>query len=588
VGTQEEVANPPGQQSNRPGMAKKLIGEDVSGCVGHASSPAEKLTCVSRKHGLKVLIEDATGKSRNDIKDSYVQELITENAEDAAWTANNSDKKEECKGVAEETGKGLNIREFRGRIESVLEDAAQAAVKEKKGLRDSGYGCHQVREVIARAKGKRADDISMLDEKATLRSAAKAALLQVGTACQQTREMNATATCERFDEQVLERTGKAPPKSNVEESADKLKVSLEIVETMIKDTLKTCFTGPKNDLKNCLQEAEEHRKQTVYFFLTAGGISDPANRRKKDKLAERKANIVIFGEIFRACMMEANTTRVDCKAQLKEMKDAAEVEGSEEDMLDAYDSFSLLREPIESCNESSETEMKDCYCDAEAQCLQSGMKRRNLMVMQKLAQIRASAEEWAGCFESLKVSDSDNVQECDDLARKKYNVHRGVFGKNFNMMLADITDLGKKIVDGIELKLHRKKEVEFHVKTKEMVCSDKVLDEIKSKTRDALNLGHDKAEEPDVSCEMVDDEPVYNVKAQVDLPDDEVQDIAENVSNDLAALSFPVHGLFGESGGEAGLLRRRAAEAGVTESFGAQSVSEDGDGHETPCSPHLK
>merc|ERR1719223_2176230 len=513
---------------------------------------------------------EASGKESTDIPDFEInKDLRGAMMRDLARlmdscmrTANTSDQKKECKGAVEETLKDINIEEFKGRLENALEDAAKAAVKEARELYDSGSDCSQkVREAIARAKGKRVEDITKLDEKATLKRAAKAASVEDARACKQAREVNTSATCEGFYEKFLKLSGKASPRGRVEQATDRRKVTLEVAETEIKDTLKTCFTGPKDELKSCLQEAKEHRKETVAFLMKEGGIGDPGKRQKKERFAERKATVASLGDLFRTCMLEVNATKKDCRAQLKEIKEGAEVEGSEEDILDGYYSFSLLTEPVGSCNESSESEMKDCRRDAKARCLESGMKRRRLVVMQKLAQIRASAEEWAHCFEGLNVSDGTDAPECNELARKSYQFVRGVLDKHFNKTLAKIIDLGRKIVDAVELKLHRKRKVELHITTNETECNDKVLDDFKNKTRDALYAVVLASNVLDASCEMVDDEPEYSVEAKVDLPDAQVQNIAENVSNDLAAQSFTMRRLFEEDSG--------AGAAGVGTSPGA-------------------
>jgi len=273
-------------------------------------------------------------------------------------------------------------------------------------------------------------------------------------------------------------------------------------------------------------------------------------------------------------MLEANATREDCKAQLSDLKNGTELSQSSDDVLDGYFSFSLLTEPAGSCNE---TEMKECRAAAKEQCLQSGMKKRRLPVMQKLAQIRAAAEEWGHCMEGLNISKGTDMPACEALALKKFRFIRGVLGKKFNMTLEHIKDVGMAFMDAIELKLLRKKEVELHVKTNETNCNDKVLEQFKNKTRDEVYAVIPLAEVLDVSCEKVDDAPEYSVVVKANLTDNEVQDLAENVSGALEGMSFDMRRLLALDGHEATWLRRLAS-AGVSESFGAQSINLQGAG----------
>jgi hypothetical protein len=622
--------------------AKQFLGQEVSGCVRGAATPAEKRACADRTRELKEVLAATKGKSRDEIKDSHVSKFVRESREDSALIAmkacgkttnktllidcregarramadasgkdkeqindfdidrdqksaimrdvarlmdscmrpaDTPDKFRACKGAVDEMLNDLNTVDFKGRLPNTLENAAKAAVKEATELCD-GDCSQKVRAAIARAKGKPEEDVTKLEERATREKAAKAASIEDARACKEAREVNATATCDGFYEKFLKRSGKVPPKGQVEEAAARRKVTHEVVESEIKDTVKVCFTGPKDELKKCLAEGEEYSKETVDFVMKEGGINDPEKRRKKEEFAVHKAKVATLGELFRACMLAVNATHEDCKVQLKEIKNGAEIEDTAEDILDGFYSFSLLKGPVSSCNE---TEMKDCRRDAKAQCLESGMKRRRLIVMQKLAQIRASAEELAYCLEGMGAND-DNVPKCWELTYKIYKSVRGVSGKNFNVTLAKIKDLGWKIADGKELKLRRKKQVEVHMKTNETECDDQVLDEFKKKTSDVLYAVVPASEVLNASCEMVDDEPEYGIKAKVDLPDDQVEDAAKRAS-DAWSLAKPRRLL--DQDGSVAMLFRRLADIDI-EAFGAQSIDEDGKDSKPPPGSCIK
>jgi len=612
--------------------AKQFLGDKVSGCVKNASTSAKKSACVDTTDELKELIADTRGKSRDEIKDSEVKHYMKENKEDSALLAiqacgkttnqtllmlcredakqamadasgkdekqipdiefkmdlqsamnrdmarfmiacmraeDTQDKESKCQRAAKEKLEDLNVEEFKGMVTFTLEQAAEAAVKEATKLCDANDCSQEIKEAIARTKGKRVDEVTKLDEKATQKKAAEAASVDDVRGCNQAREVNANATCDGFYEKFLERSGKEPPKSPVGEATDKHKVALDVAKSEIQKAVKACFlSGDKNELKDCLKQAEEQSKETVEFVMIEGGIKDPSKRQKKEKIAEHEAKTKTLGELFHACMLEVNATAEDCKMQLAEIKNGAEIEDSEEDVLDGYYSFSLLTEPVGSCNETNETEMKDCRRDAKAQCLESGMKDRREILMQKLAQIQASAKEWAYCFESLDVS-IDDEPECKEFAKKIYKLVRGVLGENFDEeALVKIKDLASKIANATELKLQRTKEVVVSVKTNETKCNKKVLDKFKNETRDTLYLILPASEVLTASCEMVDEEPEYNVKAKADASDDQaVQDVAEQVSKDLADKSFEMPD---DDGNDPAF--RRLAEAGVTQAFAAQNI----------------
>jgi len=86
------------------------------------------------------------------------------------------------------------------------------------------------------------------------------------------------------------------------------------------------------------------------------------------------------------------------------------------------------------------------------------------------------------------------------------------------------------------VQLRRRKEVEVNVKTNETQCTNKVLTKFKDEMKNGIFSAHTVT---DATCEMVDDKPEYSVKAEVNLPNDQVQDVAKQGSEYLAGRSFP-------------------------------------------------
>jgi hypothetical protein len=76
-----------------------------------------------------------------------------------------------------------------------------------------------------------------------------------------------------------------------------------------------------------------------------------------------------------------------------------------------------------------------------------------------------------------------------------------------------------------------------------------------------------------MSCELVDDAPEYGVVVKADLADNQVQDLAENVSDAFAAKTFDKRRLLALDDHEAAWLRRLVSVV-VSGSFGAQSVNQ--------------
>jgi len=148
-----------------------------------------------------------------------------------------------------------------------------------------------------------------------------------------------------------------------------------------------------------------------------------------------------------------------------------------------------------------------------------------------------------------------------------------VLGNKFNMTLADIKDVGVALVDAIELKLRRKKEIDLHVTTNETDCNNKVLERFKNQTHKAVYAVTPAAEVLNMSCQLVDNVPEYGVVVKADLPDGQLQDLAENVSDAFATKLFDTRRLLALDGHEAMWLRRLAS-VGVSASFGAQGISQ--------------
>jgi len=77
------------------------------------------------------------------------------------------DKESKCQRAAKEKLEDLNVEEFKGMVTFTLEQAAEAAVKEATKLCDANDCSQEIKEAIARTKGKRVDEVTKLDEKTT-------------------------------------------------------------------------------------------------------------------------------------------------------------------------------------------------------------------------------------------------------------------------------------------------------------------------------------------------------------------------------------------------------------------------------------
>jgi len=140
-------------------------------------------------------------------------------------------------------------------------------------------------------------------------------------------------------------------------------------------------------------------------------------------------------------------------------------------------------------------------------------------------------------------------------------------------MLPDIKNVGKGIVDAIELKLLRKKEVDITIKTNETDCNDNVLDQFKNQTL-ALVFGVTIL---GAHCELVDDVPEYSIVLKAVLPDDQLRNLSDTASNAFASRSFDKRRLVAINGDE-DTWSRRLESADVSEAFGAQTIQEQGSG----------
>ena len=557
----EKVANAMGKDKSKvkDSDVQKVLDEAARDAFAEAmkacGASADRKECQS---DAKKAMADARGEDEADIKEVDIKRESRK-----AQAKNLATEMEACMDLAEKKSGDTAKTTARGKCstESAKEALKRGSldgkaptdkeVKEfqnmaaKEAMRDARENCEgdcdkKVKAAMAKALGKKSEDITTFDHRKFEEEAAIASVADEFRACAKAKKDKSTAECKDPLAAFAESSGREEPTDNKKKETFKKELAKKVVQDAEKESVRACMKeSTKTKVQDCLKEAKSD-VDNVASVAFEGETADKIQKKKKQ--AEKKASESALGDEFRDCMEAASTDnakKTACKTDVESKKELLGVNTPIKHVLKSYRA-DLLLSPSDSCNS---TEIKSCRQNAKAEAIKNGMEARAYAQTKKIAEVKGAAEKFASC------RDGGNVEsDCSDQAKETYLSISGAKADSYkDKVKTRIEDLGKKIFKGDVTKLVDKEAVTVTVETNGGACNDGVKtafkDEVKKHVGDGASSTADTKKlqqvAKDVDCRVVDDKAEYAVSVDAKgVSTDDIGTASGDLSTKLSSKAY--------------------------------------------------
>eukprot|EP00927_Polykrikos_kofoidii_P078116 TRINITY_DN74986_c0_g1_i1.p1 TRINITY_DN74986_c0_g1~~TRINITY_DN74986_c0_g1_i1.p1 ORF type:complete len:776 (+),score=149.86 TRINITY_DN74986_c0_g1_i1:186-2330(+) len=583
-------------------------------CLKDAPNEVAKQICRTNDD-VKQAIANATGMEMKNLSDSYIREVIREKSQDDALIAMaDCTSTDDClaraqramaraMGVDVNSAGGLNlemglrdatarevatrlricmtrakenineIHACRDQVKAVIQSgdpsrtlpsktdvaefinrAALLAVSD--ALDSCDANCEAtVKNEIAIVFGKSPKEISRLNIKSAVRSAATRKAATAAEACQAAREDKSESTCENMYEVYLKTRG-GTRLTGTARKIDEEKVKLMAAEQAGASAKRLCCkktNGP--DIHECLTSAQKRMDVTIAALYMGRSESMVKERKLVDSMSTTSA----AGGAFSDCMQAAITVESQ-KVCLDDMTTCLRAANVTEDVKSVMQHYrgKQIADAAASCGTS---EAMACRQTAREDMKRAGMEEREYRVVKLLGAVKSASLTWATCQEA---GESDRA--CDSHAIGEYLLTSGAQeAASTDKVKSKVRDLGTAIMTGVDTVLRMKKAVDIGVSTDEAVCTEasktRMFEEVKQR---AADFDEGFAEAKSENCVLVDGQPEYVtiVQAPLEMPDADIESASSAISSGMKFSSLR----------RLNKMRRRLAKIGDV--FAAQSMEE--------------